>query len=109
MPPKTSETNKPQVQTGEHHPEQWRHDLNPHAMAGQNLGAAGPHPEKQASTAYDVKAVHQHLREFSDEELKRIRVLPAGTRLEKAMYFDLKDPARGEFPALGGMEAGPDD
>ncbi|MEW6301331.1 MAG: hypothetical protein AB1671_26960 [Thermodesulfobacteriota bacterium] len=110
MPAKTSGTDKPQAHTGERHPEQWRRDLNPNAMAGQNLGAAGPHPEKQGPTAYDFKPLHHSLRDFADDELKRIRILPAGTRLEQgATYFDLKNPSRGEFTATGGMEVGPED
>ena len=79
-------------------------------MAGQNLGAAGPQAAPQSPKAYDLKAVHRQFSDFLDDELKRIRILPAGTRLEQgATYFDLKDPARGEFTARGDMEAGPDE
>jgi hypothetical protein len=109
MPTTNSEREKPQAQAGTQHPEEWRHDLNPDSMAGQNLGAAGPHPEKRARTAYDLKPLHAQLRDLSDEELKRIRVLASGTRLEQgATYIDLHEPSRGEFTATGGMVAGPD-
>ena len=46
---------------GEQHPEQWRDDLSPNAMAGQNVGAAGPHPELDARTAYELKDLHRRL------------------------------------------------
>lgn len=109
MPTNTHSTDKPQTSTANQHPEEWRQDLNPHAMAGQNLGAAGPQMASPTPTAYEVKAAHRQLSNFSDEELKRIRILPAGTRLEQgATYVDLKNPAQGEFTARGDMEAGPD-
>ena len=90
------------------HPEEYRGDLNPDAGAGQNLGLAGPHPEKDARTAYDIKELHRRMSEMSDVDLKQIRVLPAGSRLEQnATYIDLNDPNRREFTATGGMVAGP--
>ena len=73
MPTNPHSTDKPQTHTGSQHPEEWRDDLNPHAMARQNLGIVRP----QAPTAYELKAVHRRFSHFSDEELKRIRVLPA--------------------------------
>ena len=94
---------------GQQHPEQWRRDLNPNAMAGQNLGLDNPHPEQSARTAYDLKEVHDSLRDLTDDGLKQIPVLPLGTRLEQgATYIDLRDPHRREFTATGDMEAGPD-
>jgi hypothetical protein len=94
---------------GEQHPEPWRSDLNPNAMAGQNVGVAGPHPELDARTAYDLKDLHRRLSEFRDDELKSLPVLPPGSRLEQgATYVDLRDPDCQEFTALGNMEAGRD-
>jgi len=94
---------------GEQHPESWRSDLNPDAMAGQNVGVAGPHPETDARTAYDLKDLHRRLRDFSDDTLKSILVLPPGSRLEQgATYVDLHDPDCREFTAMGSMEAGRD-
>jgi len=95
---------------GEQHPDEWGKDLNPKAMAGQNYGLEGPHPEKNSPlTAFDLKEVHRQLRDFRDDELKQIPVLPAGSRLEQnATYIDLRDPDRQEFTAMSGMEAGPD-
>jgi hypothetical protein len=85
------------------HPEEYQEDMNPDAVKGVNFGLAGPHPEKdQPRTARDVKAVHQLLAEFPDDELERIPILPSGTRLEaKATYISLKDPQRREFSAKG--------
>ena len=92
------------------HPEPYQTDMNPDAAAGINYGHLGPHPEKgDHPTAHDIKDLHRQLQEFTDDELKRITVLPQGSRLEEgATYIDLRDPARAEFKARGAMEAGPD-
>jgi hypothetical protein len=90
---------------GEQHPEEWRQDLSPNANAG--LNQAGPQPELNAPTAYDIPELHRSLDGFTDDELKRVPVLPVGTRLEQgAIYIDLQKPDRAEFKALGNMEAG---
>lgn len=91
---------------GEQHPDTWRQDLNPDAHAGQNRGRIGPHPEKAARTAYEIKAIHRQFNGFTDDELKRIPVMPSGSRLEQgATYVDLQDPALREFQATGDMQA----
>lgn len=88
-------------------PEEWRDDLNPDFMAGENYGTQGPQPGKTARTAYDVKGAHELLRDMQDDELKQIPVLAAGSRLEQgATYVDLSDPDRREFTATAQMEAG---
>jgi hypothetical protein len=93
---------------GEQHPDQWRADLNPDAMAGQNVGARGPHPEQDARTAYDFKDIHARLSEMDDDVLRGIPILAEGSRLEQgAVYFDLRDPSTGELKARGDMVAGP--
>ena len=99
---------KPQAQTLQKHPEPYQHDLNPEAMAGQNIGLGETQAAKTAPTAYDVKPVHPRLQGFADDDLKQIRLLPAGSRLEQgAMYLDLANLARGEFTATGDMEVSP--
>ena len=96
-----------QFQPGDQHPEEWREDLNPDAMAGQNTGQSSPHPGKDAATAYEVKAVHNQFHGFTDDELRRIPILPAGTRLAQgATYVDLQDEQLREFTATGDMSAG---
>ena len=64
MPTNTSSTDKPHTSTANQHPEEWQQDLNPHAMAGQNLGAAGPQMASPAPTAYEVKTEHRQLSDF---------------------------------------------
>ena len=103
---KPSKQTKPQPGTGMQHPEEYRSDLNPNANAGQNIGVAGTHPEKEARTAYEIKELHRQLKEMSDADLKQIPVMPAGSRLEQgATYLDLNDPQRQEFTASGDMTA----
>jgi len=97
-----------QFQPGEQHPEEWQRDLNPDALAGQNLGPETAQVAKDAPTAYEVKDVHRQFHGFSDDELKRIPILPAGTRLEQGTtYIDLQDESLSEFTATAGMVAGP--
>ena len=78
--------------------------------AGMNVGATGPypHPEKgNVRTAFDLKGVHGAFRDFADDELKQIPVMPEGARLEEgATYLDLADPVPSEITAHGVMEAG---
>jgi hypothetical protein len=106
---KPQSQHKPQTDTLDKHPEEYERDLNPDAMAGQNIGDAEAQPSKRGRTAYDVKEAHNRLQNLSDDELKQIRILPEGSRLEQgATYIDLKDPERREFTATGDMEAGPD-
>jgi len=94
------------------HPPEYQKDLNPDAAAGINYGGVGPHPEKEEGahrTAYDVKEAHRRLRDFTDDQLKQIPIMPAGSRLEQdATYLDLADPEPREFKATSGMEARPD-
>ena len=93
---------------GDQHPEEWRRDLNPDPLAGQNIGLHSSAAEKEAPPAYDVKDIHRQFHGFTDEELKRIPILPAGTRLEQgAVYVDLQDPNLRELTARGDMSAGP--
>jgi len=59
-------------------------------------------------TAYDIKDLHRLLHDYNDEELKRIRVVPEGDRLEEgAVYIDLSAPAPKEFKAAGSLVATP--
>ncbi len=87
--------------------EEFQHDLNPHQMAGRNHGLEGPHPEKDALNAADIKELHSLLKDYTNDQLKQITLLPHGSRLEQgAKYVDLNDPERHEFTAMAGMEAG---
>src|SRR5688572_21293589 len=89
---------KPQAETPKKHPEQYERDLNPDAMAGQNIGVGEYQAAKNARTAYDNKQAHQRLANLTDDNLRQIRVLPEGARLEQgATYIDLNDLEKGEF------------
>jgi hypothetical protein len=94
---------------GEQHPERWRADLNPDAMAGQNLGNAGQAATATpVRTAYDHKSAHRRLSNLVDDDLKQIPIVPEGTRLEQgATYVDLNNLGSGELVARGDMVAGP--
>ena len=53
---------------------------------------------KPGRTAYDIKALHEKWPGLSDRILKQIPLLDIGTSLqERAQYFDLMHPERGEF------------
>jgi hypothetical protein len=83
-------------------------DLHAGAMARRNVDLQGQHPEKQdgVRTAYDEKDLHNALDGFGDDELKRIPILPPGTRLEQgATYIDLRGDRR-EVTATSEMTAG---
>jgi hypothetical protein len=99
-------TIKPQVAAASSPADEFDRDLNPNTMAGQNIGGAGVHREKQGRTAKDVKELHAEFNEWSDEDLDQVPVVPEGTRLEQnATYMDLASGRR-EFTATGNMSAG---
>lgn len=88
--------------------ESFNHDLNPNPTAGQNNSLESQQASKDAPTAFDMKDLHERLKAFTTEEMRRIQVLPVGTRLEQgATYVDLNKLDEGEFKARGDMEAGP--
>jgi len=100
---------KPQIAAASAPRDQFDRDLNPNVMAGQNIGAAGVHPERSSRTAKDIKDVHAHLRDWSDDDLDEVPIVPSGSRLEQnATYIDLAAPQPREFTATGNMSAAPD-
>ena len=85
-------------------------DLHPRHMAGQNIGPVSDEPHRTGRTAYDVRSVHRALRDWPDDELKQVPVLPEGTPLQQGgTYLNLREPGRGEVTAMGGMRAAPGD
>ncbi|MGE5620061.1 MAG: hypothetical protein ACM3US_12465 [Sphingomonadaceae bacterium] len=91
------------------HPEEYRRDLNPEFLAGQNYGLDGEQPEEGALSAYEYKDVGELLPDWSAAELRQLPIVPEGSRLQQgAVYFDLRHPERGEFKARGDMVAPPD-
>jgi hypothetical protein len=93
------------------HPQPYQDDLNPDASKGINWGLVGPHPEKHSPrTAKDIKELHRELSDLQDDQLSRIPVLPAGSRLEtNATYINLSQPSIGEFTAKGEEEVSEQD
>ena len=85
-------------------------DLYPDFLEGENYGLQGPHPAKStAHTAYDVKGAHRRLQNIEDDDLKKIPIMPPGSRLEQgATYIDLRSEGPTEFTATGDMVAGGD-
>lgn len=52
------------------------------------------------------KELHDRLSGLTDDELARLPVIDAGTKLEQGgIYFDLNHPEKGAFKAIGGHEA----
>jgi hypothetical protein len=97
-----------QFEPGTEHPQEWQRDLNPDADAGQNNQHTETDHLKEAATAYEVKQIHRQFHGFADDELKRIPLLPHGSRLEQgATYVDLQDSQLQEFKATGDMKVGP--
>ncbi|MBA4159445.1 MAG: hypothetical protein H0X65_18520 [Gemmatimonadetes bacterium] len=103
-------------QTEQKHPDEWQRDLNPDHLEGQNIGLEGQNigpqtsgSEQMGRTAHDVKPVNRMLSEFTDDDLKRIPVLPPGARLQQGgTYRDLAASDRRELTATGEMEANAD-
>ena len=76
-------------------------DLHPQSEAGDRAGAV--------RTAYDQKAAHRHLANYTDDELKQIPILPTGSRLAQgATYLDLAERQPREFTATAEMRASDD-
>lgn len=93
------------MQPGAQHPPEYREDLNPDALAGENHGELRPERPLHAS---DIKEAHRVLRDLSKDELRRIPVLHTGERLAQgAVYIDLAADCK-EFVATGDMVATPE-
>lgn len=97
----------PQATTADKHPEEYLHDLNPTALAGQNIGKDASHPEKaEGTSAFDMKEAHEALPDLTADELRDLRVLPPGSPLlENATYMDIRHRERGEILGRAGMFA----
>ncbi len=95
---------KPQQQSK--HPDEFARDLEPDRMKGQNVGPETVEQQRAMPTAHELKDVHRMLRDFTDDELKQIHILPPGTRLEQgATYVDLADESRQEVKVNAGVTA----
>jgi hypothetical protein len=95
---------KPQEQ--ERHPSEWRDDLNPTRMEGQNIGASSKRKESGARTAADIDALAGRLNGFTRDELSEIPIVAAGTKLKQgAVYLDMRIPAPVPFTATADTTA----
>jgi hypothetical protein len=82
------------------HPEPYQQDLGPDASKGLNYGKEGA--DVSTRSAFDIKLMHGWLSEFSSDELRQLRVLNPGVRLETAAtYLRIDEEERGEFSAQG--------
>lgn len=97
------------TQSSDNISDEYNKDLNPHEGAGLNHGLDGENPEKAGLNAYDIKELHEKLKDFTNDELRQIVIIPHGSRLaQTATYIDLNDPKREEFTAMGAIEAEPE-
>ena len=78
-------------------------------LAPEGSPGPGGHAE-ESGPAVDDKTLHDRLPALSNDELSRLPVLEAGTRLEQGgVYLDLNRLAKGPFKALAGHETGQGD
>lgn len=90
------------------HPDEYQADLAPNASKGLNHGLDGAASPKRS--AHDIKQLHSMLTSFTPEELRQIRVLEQGSRLEtRATYVNLADPRSQVIQALGDEDVGEED
>jgi len=87
------------------HPDEYREDLNPDYRAGQNDDTGQP----RLRNAIDIKELHERFPMLANDDLKQLSIVEPGERLQQgAVYLDLRFPERGDFKAMGGMTAGPE-
>ena len=84
--------------------EEANHDLRPETGGEQRFGEIAPDRVAHERTAADVKDLHSRLHGLTRDQLRRINLLAAGTRLQEGeTYLDLRDLDRGEFRAGKGQ------
>lgn len=99
----------PKQQANTNHPPEWRQDLNPNHLSGQNIGQVSDARVNAEWTAFHLRKRGLDLGGVNDEELKQVPVLAEGERLHQgATYVDLRHQPIEEFTARGDMEAGSD-
>jgi hypothetical protein len=98
---------QPRQQARQKHPDEWKQDLNPNHLAGQNIGPASEERIQSKRTAFHLRKAGHDLGRLDDDELRQVPVLPEGTRLQQgATYVDLAVHPLHEFTARGDMSAG---
>jgi hypothetical protein len=90
------------------HPEPYQSDLAPDASKGLNYGREGA--DIPTRSAFDMKELHDCLSELSSDELRQVRVLCEGARLETgATYLEIAGDDRQEIQAEGIEDVEPGD
>jgi hypothetical protein len=90
------------------HPESYQQDLGPDASKGLNYGLEGA--EIPTRTAIDIKEFREYLQDFTPDELRQMKVLQQGARLEAgAAYINLAVERPHEIQALGNEDVGDND
>jgi hypothetical protein len=96
----------PKPQEQEKHPAEWRDDLSPERMEGQNIGPSSKRNDSDTRTAADIDVLAGRLDEFTRDELMQIPIAPAGTKLKQgAVYLDMRIPASVPFAATADIKA----
>jgi hypothetical protein len=92
-------------------------DLTANDRAGMNHGIEGLHPEwvsrsgkgiERIERIEGVEELHTRLAALTNDQLERLIILPAGSRLKQgAKYLDLEHLEQGEFVATARMTVKP--
>jgi hypothetical protein len=102
----TSQRGSAKPQEQEKHPPEWRGDLNPERMEGQNIGASSKRNDSSARTAGDIDMLAGRLNGFTRDELSQIPIVPSGTKLKQgAVYLDMRIPSPVPFTATADITA----
>jgi len=113
-PRKGSEVHKSDETTREPHQHAinqaavYNHDLAVGHRPADDEGLGAPTIIGEGFSSNDFKGLHTTLADLTDDELKRIEIIPTGTRLQQgSKYIDLSHLENGEFVAVGDMVAEP--
>ncbi len=87
-------------------PSEFDDDLTANNQSGKNHGMSNPSSDTQSADT--IKSMHSTtLADLTNDELKSIQIIPAGSRLQQgAKYIDLHNLEQGEFTATSEMVAG---
>lgn len=89
--------------------DEFDHDLAVAQRPADAMGTGSSVGPGDCFSAYEIKALHRTLADFTNNELKETPILPTGTRLEAgAKYLDLAHLERGELVGEAGMVAEPE-
>ncbi|WP_220206813.1 hypothetical protein [Reticulibacter mediterranei] len=105
---KSDKTKREPHQHGINQAAVYNHDLAVGHRSSDDEGLGAPTIIGEGFSANDFKDLHTILADLTDDELKRIEIMPTGTRLiQGSKYIDLSHLENGEFVASGDMVAEP--